>query len=220
MSAKSDLPVVGFATVKGWEQWLADNHDRSPGLWLKIAKAGSGTATVTYKQALEAALCYGWIDGQKAALDESFWLQRFTPRKPDSAWSKINREKAEELIEQGRMRPPGLAAVEAARARGTWDRAYASQSTATVPADLQAALDQNPQAASFFASLDGANRYAILYRIHAAKRPETRAARIEKFIAMLNASERIHEEDRPRSKTPGPTEAPARQASASRRTGR
>ncbi len=192
MDTKQGLPILSFPSPKKWEEWLAKNHDTSKGLWLKIAKKGSETATVNYAEALEDALCYGWIDGQKGALDEQFWLQRFTPRGPRSAWSKVNREKALALIEAGRMKPAGLAEIEKAQGDGRWERAYASQSKASVPHDLQAELDRNPEAAAFFATLDSANRYAVLYRIEEAKKPETRARRIEKFIGMLNRGEKVH----------------------------
>ncbi|HEY0511658.1 MAG TPA: YdeI/OmpD-associated family protein [Thermoanaerobaculia bacterium] len=192
MEEKQGLPILPFASQKEWEEWLAEHHRTSKGLWLKIAKKGSEVGTVNYAEALDGALAYGWIDGQKGALDEAFWLQKFTPRTPRSKWSKVNCDKAEALIAAGRMRPAGLAAVEQARADGRWEAAYESQSKATVPADLQRALDANPEAAAFFATLDSANRYAVLYRIQEAKKPETRAKRIEKFVAMLNRGEKVH----------------------------
>ena len=185
-------PTLLFATVEDWENWLEAQPADSPGLWLKIAKKGCATTSIDYPTALESALCFGWIDGQKRPLDDSFWLQRFTPRKSRSRWSKINRDKATALIESGRMRPSGLSEVERARQDGRWDAAYESQSVAAVPEDLQAALDADPRAAEFFATLDSANRYAVLYRVHEAKRASTRAARIEKFVAMLHAHETIH----------------------------
>jgi uncharacterized protein YdeI (YjbR/CyaY-like superfamily) len=185
-------PTLLFASVEDWENWLEAQPADSPGLWLKIAKKGCATPGIDYPTALESALCFGWIDGQKRPLDESFWLQRFTPRKPRSRWSKINRDRATALIESGRMRPAGLSEVERARQDGRWDAAYESQSVAAVPEDLQAALDADPRAAEFFGTLDSANRYAVLYRVHEAKRASTRAARIEKFVAMLHAHETIH----------------------------
>jgi uncharacterized protein YdeI (YjbR/CyaY-like superfamily) len=185
-------PTLLFASVENWESWLEAQPADSPGLWLKIAKKGCETSSIDYATALESALCFGWIDGQKRPLDDSFWLQRFTPRKPRSRWSKINRDRATGLIESGRMRPAGLREVERARQDGRWDAAYESQSVAAVPEDLQAALDADPRAAEFYATLDSANRYAVLYRVHEAKRPSTRAARIEKFVAMLHAHETIH----------------------------
>jgi uncharacterized protein YdeI (YjbR/CyaY-like superfamily) len=185
-------PTLQFTSVEDWENWLEAQPADSPGLWLKIAKKGCGTPGIDYPTALESALCFGWIDGQKRPLDESYWLQRFTPRKPRSRWSKINRDRATALIESGRMRPAGLSEVERARQDGRWDAAYESQSAAAVPEDLQAALDADPRAAEFFATLDSANRYAVLYRVHEAKRASTRAARIEKFVAMLHAHETVH----------------------------
>jgi uncharacterized protein YdeI (YjbR/CyaY-like superfamily) len=189
---RGDLPVVGFSGPAAWESWLAKEHQRSPGIWLKIPKKGSGGAGVSYTEALEVALCYGWIDGQKRALDDDYWLQRFTPRRPGSRWSKINTDKAGELIEAGRMRPAGLREVELARADGRWDAAYAGQRAMTVPPDLERELAADDAAREFFATLSGANRYAILYRIGDAKRPETRARRIAKYVAMLAAHETIH----------------------------
>lgn len=185
--------ILPFASAGLWASWLAEHHADTPdGLWLKIARKESGIPTVTYAQALEEALCFGWIDGQKNALDETWWLQRFTPRRPRSRWSKVNTDKARTLIEQGRMRPPGLREVESAKADGRWDKAYDGQAVARIPPDLQAAFDANPQAATFFATLTGANRYAVLYRIHDAKRPQTRADRIAKFVAMLERGETLH----------------------------
>jgi uncharacterized protein YdeI (YjbR/CyaY-like superfamily) len=184
------LPVISFATVPECRAWFAENHGQRRGIWLKIAKAG-GARTVSYAEALEVALCFGWIDGQKKAWDERYWLQRFTPRGPRSKWSQINREKAEDLIAAGAMHEAGMAEVERARADGRWDAAYASAKSATVPDDLAAALAADPEAAAFFATLSGVNRYAILYRIHDAKRPETRARRIEKFVAMCHNHETV-----------------------------
>jgi uncharacterized protein YdeI (YjbR/CyaY-like superfamily) len=189
---RDDLPVLAFGSLQSWRDWLAGHHQTSSGLWLKIAKKGSATPTVSYAEAIDGALCYGWIDGQKGKLDDEHWLQRFTPRKPRSRWSKINREKAELLIADGRMQPAGLREVEAARADGRWDAAYAGQATATVPPDLARELDLNPVAKEFFATLNSVNRYAILYRIQDAKRPQTRADRIAKYVAMLNEHQTIH----------------------------
>jgi uncharacterized protein YdeI (YjbR/CyaY-like superfamily) len=189
-----ELPTLSFATAEEFAEWLADNSD-SPGLWLKIAKKSTGiaeTSTLDYPGALEVALCWGWIDGQKKALDDTHWLQRFTPRSARSKWSRINRDKAEALIAAGRMQPPGLAEVEKAKADGRWDAAYEGQRSASVPDDLAAALAKDPAAQAFFETLDSRNRYAILYRVQDAKRPETRAARIEKFVGMLARGERIH----------------------------
>ena len=192
MDAKNGLPILSFASQGDWETWLDEHHRTSKGLWLKIAKKDSGVDSVNYAEALDVALCHGWIDGQKGAFDDTFWLQKFTPRGPRSKWSKINVDKALALIDANRMKPAGLAAIEQARSDGRWEQAYDSQSKATVPEDLQRELDKNPEAAKFFATLDSANRYAVLYRIHEAKKPETRARRIEKFIAMLNRQEKLH----------------------------
>ena len=187
-----ELPIVLFAGPAELEAWLEENHAASPGLWLKIAKKGAPEPSVTYGEALELALCFGWIDSQKRGLDETHFLQRFTPRRPRGRWSKINREKAEALIEAERMRPAGMAEVEAAQADGRWKAAYEGQRNAAVPADLQQALDANPAAAEFFAGLDSANRYAVIYRLDDAKRPETRERRLRKFVAMLEQGEKIH----------------------------
>lgn len=187
-----DLPILEFPDMSAWERWLEANHESSAGVWLKIARKGSGAATVTYAEALEEALCCGWIDGQKAPCDETFWLQRFTPRGPRSKWSQVNRRKATELTDQGRMRPAGLAQVAAARQDGRWDAAYASQRTVTVPDDFQHAIDANPPAKEFFATLKSSERYSFLYRIYDAKRPDTRARRIREYVAMLAEHRTIH----------------------------
>jgi uncharacterized protein YdeI (YjbR/CyaY-like superfamily) len=189
---KDDLPIVEFADRTAWEQWLESNHDSARGAWLKIAKKGAATETVTYAEALEEAIRYGWIDGQKAGLDETHWLQRFTPRGPRSKWSQVNRATALALIEQSRMKAPGLEQVEAAKRDGRFDAAYEPQSRATIPPDFQSALDDNPAAAEFFATLRGSNRYAFLYRLHQVKRPENRAARIAAYIEMLNEGKTFH----------------------------
>ena len=191
-SERAELPVLGFGSAAEWEQWL-EQHPEAPGAWLKIAKrSGGGPASVTYPEALEAAICFGWIDGQKRALDDQFWLQRFTPRRPGGRWSKINVEKAAALIEAGRMRDAGLREVELARADGRWDSAYAGQRTIEVPDDLRAALAASPAAQAFFETLNGANRYAILYRISSVKRAETRARKIAQYVAMLADHQTIH----------------------------
>lgn len=187
-----DLPTIHFESPQEWEAWLEENHATSEGLWIKFAKKGSGITSISHQEALDAALCFGWIDGQTASFDDQFWLQRFTPRGPKSKWSVINRERVNELSAQGKVRPRGLAEVEAAQRDGRWEAAYAGQRTITVPDDLQRKLDENPQARDFFASLDSKNRYAILYRIQDAKKPETRARRIDKFVAMLNEGKKIH----------------------------
>jgi uncharacterized protein YdeI (YjbR/CyaY-like superfamily) len=179
-------PTVAFPSKAAWQDWLASEGTTSPGLWLKIAKRGAAAEpTVSYPEALEVALCFGWIDGQRRSLDDQYFLQRFTPRRPGSRWSKINVQKAEQLMAAGRMQPPGLREVERARADGRWDRAYAGQRTAEVPADLRRALDANPAAAEFFATITSVNRYAILHRIGAVKRPETRARKIAQYVQDL-----------------------------------
>jgi uncharacterized protein YdeI (YjbR/CyaY-like superfamily) len=185
INTKPDLPILPFASRDAWRAWLEGQHATSDGLWLKFAKKGSGIETVTYDQAVEVALCYGWIDGQVRKFDEDYYLQRFTPRRPRSKWSKINRQRASELIERGEMKPAGLREVERAKADGRWDNAYDAPSTATVPEDLLRELDKSDVAREFFATLDSRNRYAILYQIQDAKRPETRARRIAKYVAML-----------------------------------
>jgi uncharacterized protein YdeI (YjbR/CyaY-like superfamily) len=189
---KTELPVMPFKDQRAWSAWLEKHHAKLPGVWLKLAKKGSETKSVTYSEALEEALRYGWIDGQKQGHDESFWLQKFTPRGPKSIWSKINREKAETLIREGKMKPAGLKAIESARRDGRWEAAYDSQSGATVPDDLQAELDRRPKAKAFFATLNSANRYAVLWRIQTAKKAETRAKRIEKLVGMLERGEKLH----------------------------
>lgn len=187
-----DLPIMLFATPAELEAWLDGDGAGLDGLWLKIAKKGSGVKSVSYGEALEVALCFGWIDSQKRGLDEKHFLQRFTPRRPRGRWSRINREKAEALIEAGRMRPVGLAEVEAAKADGRWDAAYEGQRSAAVPVDLQRELDASPAAREFFATLDSANRYAIVYRLGEAKKAETRERRLRKFVEMLERGEKIH----------------------------
>jgi len=191
-SPPGNLPVVDFENQSAWADWLHKNHAKSTGVWLRLAKKGSGVPSVTYDEAIESALCFGWIDGQKKTYDEATWLQKMTPRGPRSIWSKINREKAEVLIASGRMKPAGLQAIERARQGGQWDAAYESQSSATVPPDLQAELDKSKAARDFFATLNSVNRYAILHRIKTAVKPETRAKRIQKFIEMLKRNEKIH----------------------------
>jgi uncharacterized protein YdeI (YjbR/CyaY-like superfamily) len=192
MAATGELETRAFASAEAWEAWLREHHDTSPGVWIRFAKKGSGVPSATYLEALHAALCFGWIDGQARSVDAASYVQRFTPRRARSMWSKRNREFATALIESGRMQPAGLREVERAKADGRWDAAYDAPSTATVPDDLRVALDASPAAAEAFAALDGTNRYAILHRVQTAKRPETRARRIEKFVAMLAAGDRIY----------------------------
>ena len=189
---RAGLPILAFADAAALERWLEAQPEGSPGLWIKFAKAGSGIASVTKPEAIDLALCHGWIDGQLDRYDDRHWLVRFTPRKARSKWSQVNRARAAELIEAGRIRAGGLAQVEAAKADGRWDAAYAPASKAEVPPDLQAALDESPAAAAFFATLTGANRYAILYRIGAVKKAETRARKIAEFVAMLERGETVH----------------------------
>jgi uncharacterized protein YdeI (YjbR/CyaY-like superfamily) len=188
------LPTIFFASAAAWELWLTDHHAASEGVWVRIAKKDVDIASVRYPEVLENALCFGWIDGRREALDARHFLQRFTPRRSRSRWSKINREKAEQLIAQDRMRPAGIVEVERAKADGRWAAAYTGQRSSTVPEDLQRELDARPEAKAFFASLSNQNRYAIVYRLHDAKKAETRARRLAKFVAMLEAGETIHPE--------------------------
>ena len=183
-------PVIAFDSQAAWEAWLAEHHGTSNGVWVKMARKVSGMPTVTHAEALESALCYGWIDGQRNRFDDQWFIQRFTPRRPRSKWSKINRGKAEQLIGDGRMQPAGLREIERARADGRWDAAYDAPSAATVPDDLQQALDANPAAAAFFSTLNRQNQLVVIYQVNDAKRPETRARRIEKFVSMLNEGTR------------------------------
>jgi uncharacterized protein YdeI (YjbR/CyaY-like superfamily) len=201
MTKNSEPLGQHFRSATEWEHWLGEHHSRSPGVWLLVAKRGGEAVSVSYAEALEVALLYGWIDGQKKSLDARFWLQRFTPRGPRSRWSQKNRESAIALVNEGRMKPAGLAAIERAKADGRWDAAYASQSRATVPSDLRRALDQNERAAAFFETLDGRNRYAILYRVQDAKKSETRAKRIADYVEMLARGETLH---------PGPRRTPSK----------
>jgi len=187
-----ELPILLFAKPAELEAWLEENHAESEGVWLKIAKKGIEPASVTYAEALELALCFGWIDSRKRGHDARHFLQRFTPRRPRGRWSRINREKAEALIAAGAMRPAGMAEVEAAKDDGRWEAAYEGARTARVPDDLRRELDANPAAREFFEGLDGSNRYAILYRLDEAKKPETRERRLRKFVAMLERGEKIH----------------------------
>ena len=187
-----DDPTELFDSQEAWRDWLDKQHSESSGVWVRIAKKGSRHPTVSYAEALDVAICYGWIDGLKRPLDDEFWLQRFTPRRAKSKWSQVNVTKATALIASGLMQPAGRRQVELAKADGRWEAAYPSHSTATVPDDLAAALDAEPEAREFFENLNSTNRYAILYRVQDAKRPETRASRIAKFVAMCAAGERLH----------------------------
>ncbi|MFC7218671.1 YdeI family protein [Streptomyces polyrhachis] len=187
-----DLETVTFESAEDFEAWLAENHAVSAGIWLRLRKKEAGVAALDYGQALDVALCFGWIDSQKAAYDERWWLQRFTPRTARSTWSKVNRDKVAALTAQGRMRAAGQAEVDRARADGRWEAAYDGSRTAVVPDDLAAALAAEPKAAAFFETLDRQNRYAVLYRVQEAKRAETRARRIEKYVGMLARGEKVH----------------------------
>jgi uncharacterized protein YdeI (YjbR/CyaY-like superfamily) len=193
VSAIDGLAVVAFASRADWEEWLGREHARAAGVWLKLAKKGSGIESVSYGEALDGALCWGWIDGQRAPLDERWFLTRFTPRKPRSRWSANNCAKADRLMACGEMQPPGLEQVTAAKADGRWGAAYPGQRDAPVPPDLQEALDANPAAAEFFASLDSSNRYAFLYRLHHIARAEARAKRITQYVELLARRETLHD---------------------------
>jgi uncharacterized protein YdeI (YjbR/CyaY-like superfamily) len=191
-SPDDGLPKLPFTSAAEWEAWLEEHHSQSDGIWVKIAKKGTGVESVRYPEVLDSALCFGWIDGQRKALDEQWFLQRFTPRRSRSRWSRVNRDKAERLIAEGRMWAAGLAEVERAKADGRWEAAYESQRKMGVPEDLRRELDARPQAKAAFDSLSRQNRYAILYRLYEAKRPETRERRLAKFVAMLEAGETIY----------------------------
>jgi uncharacterized protein YdeI (YjbR/CyaY-like superfamily) len=192
MKKADTLPIIAFATQQDWEAWLKEHHTATSGIWLKLAKKETGILSLSYTEALESALCYGWIDGQKASCDEQYWLQKFTPRGPKSMWSKVNCDKATALIASDRMQPAGIRQVELAKADGRWEAAYESQSKISIPDDFQRELDTNQQAREFFTTLNSVNRYAILYRIHTAKKPETRSARIKKFIEMLSNQQKLY----------------------------
>jgi uncharacterized protein YdeI (YjbR/CyaY-like superfamily) len=191
--SKAALPQLECASAKEWTAWLARNHAKSEGVWLTFQRDAARQKTLTYAQAVEAALCYGWIDGQSRRVDEKTWKQRYTPRRARSKWSKINRDKAEALIRAKKMKAAGLREVERAKADGRWDAAYDAPSTASVPPDLARALAKNTKAKGFFATLDGINRYAILHRVQTAVKPETRAKRVATFVAMLSEGRKIHE---------------------------
>jgi len=186
------LPTLPFESKKKWADWLAKQHDKSPGVWLKLGKKGTGIPSVTYEEALDVALCYGWIDGQKKGFDDQFWLQKFTPRGVKSIWSKINTGKAEKLIVSGEMKSAGMKAIEAAKQDGRWDAAYESQKNISVPEDFLSALEKNKKAKAFFATLNSANRYSFLFRLKTAKKAETREKRIRQFVEMLEKGETFH----------------------------
>jgi uncharacterized protein YdeI (YjbR/CyaY-like superfamily) len=192
MPKSNDLPTLPFANKKKWTDWLAKQYDKSAGVWLKLAKKNSGIVSITYEEALDVALCYGWIDGQKGSFDDQYWLQKFTPRGPKSIWSKVNTEKAERLIASGEMKPAGLKAIEMAKQDGRWDAAYSSQKNISVPEDFQSALNKNKKAKDFFATLKSAERYSFLFRIQTAKKAETRAKRIQQFVEMLEKNQKLH----------------------------
>ncbi len=195
----AELPVLLFDDAAAWAGWLDAHHASAPGVWLRLATQGGGLRSPTYAEALDAALCYGWIDSQKRRYDEASWVQKFSPRGAKSIWSKINRDKVDALVAAGRMRPAGLRAVEQAKADGRWAAAYDSPRNAAVPDDLRAALDAAPAAAAAFAALDGANRYAVLFRVQAAKAPATSAAKIAALVAMLARGDTIHARRAPRA---------------------
>lgn len=192
MKHQDGLEVLSFSSPQEWWEWLALNHAGSAGLWIAIAKQGSGIESVRYPEVLDHAICFGWIDGRRERMDDRRFLQRFTPRRARSRWSRINREKAEGLIESGLMQPAGLNEVDKARGDGRWERAYESQRVAAVPEDLRRELDASPRAAAFFAKLSSQNRYSILYRLDDARRAETRARRLAEYVAMLEAGETLH----------------------------
>jgi uncharacterized protein YdeI (YjbR/CyaY-like superfamily) len=189
----SEYPILFFEDQESWENWLEENHDSSSGIRLQIAKKQSGVVSLSYEEALESALCYGWIDSQKETFDDKTWLQRFTPRGAKSIWSKVNKEKAELFIKNGRMKPSGMKAIEIAKQNGQWDAAYEPQSSATMPEDFEIELNKNSIAKVFFETLDSRNRYAILFRIKSAKKQETRMKRIQQFIMMLEKGEKIYQ---------------------------
>ena len=193
MSTAEDLPIVQAADQQAWRQWLEKNHDSVTVIWLKFSKKGAPTATVSYTEAIEEALCFGWIDGQVRRYDEHFYLQRFTPRRPRSKWSQTNCQKATRLLEEGRMRPAGLSQVEAAKADGRWDAAYPGARQVTVPDDFQRALDGNDEARRFFETLTGSARYAFLYRLHNVSTPAARAKRIGSYIELLSAGRTLQD---------------------------
>ncbi len=190
--AKAELPIMWFEDQQALEEWLEDNHEVSPGIRLHIAKKNAGIVTPSYAEAVESGLCYGWIDSQKEKFDDKTWLQRFTPRGPKSIWSKVNKDKTEELIAAGRMKPSGLRAIEQAKENGLWEKAYAPQSDKSLPEDFEKELQQRPNAKAFFETLNSQNRYAILFRLQTAKKPETRMKRMDQFLKMLENGEKIY----------------------------
>lgn len=190
--AAADLPIIAFETPALWQKWLEKHHADVDGIWLRMYKKGTKIPSIDYAQALEGALCYGWIDGQKKSYDEKSWLQRFTPRRKKSAWSKINIGHIERLTKEGKMHPAGMAQVEAAKADGRWEKAYHSASTMEMPADFLKELKKDTKAYAFYQTLNKANLYAIFYRLTTAKKPETRAKRMTMLLEMLAEEKSIH----------------------------
>jgi uncharacterized protein YdeI (YjbR/CyaY-like superfamily) len=191
VSADDGLPALAFPSAGDWEAWLEANHESADGVWIRMAKKASGIESVRHDEAVDVALCFGWIDGRREGLDDTHFLQRFTPRRPRSRWSRINRDKVERMTAEGRMRPAGIAEVERAKADGRWDAAYEGQRASEVPEDLRRELDARPRAKEFFDGSGSQNRYAIIYRLGEAKRPKTRARRLEKLVAMLERGEKL-----------------------------
>ena len=191
-TGKDGRPILAFASPEEWEAWLEREHTSSDGVWLKFAKKGSGIRRGVYPAAIEIPICYGWIDSKVNSLDERFYLQTFTPRRARSKWSRLNRDKVEELTRRGRMKPAGLAQVELAKEDGRWEAAYSSPASLEIPDDLQRALEASPKAAAFFATLNKSNRYGIVYQLEDAKKPETRARRLDKFMGMLERGEKLY----------------------------
>ena len=192
MTSSDSYPTLFFEDQAGWEKWLDENHATADGVWLKFAKKSSGVKSTNHAETLDVALCYGWIDGQAKSIDEVFYLQKYTPRRAKSIWSKVNIAKVEQLIAEGKMKPAGQAAIDAAKADGRWEQAYDSPSNAAAPDDLIAALDDHPKAKEFYATLNKTNTYAIIWRLQTAKKPETRANRLAKIIEMLDRGEKLH----------------------------
>ena len=193
MADRANPPILKFRNQASLSEWFGKNSVTSQGFLLKIGKGPFKDQTISYAEALEIAICYGWIDSQKLPFDEHYWLQKFTPRKKDSIWSKVNREKAEKLLKEGKMKPPGIRAMDEAKSNGRWENAYEGQKNMTVPPGLKKELGKNKKAREFFENLNSVNRYAILFRIHSAKKEETRKARINKYMEMLRRGEKIYD---------------------------
>lgn len=192
METFNDIPIIPFEDDTSWEEWLAANYTLTTGIWIKVAKKNSGIDSIDHPGALDVALCYGWIDGQRRSFDDNYFLQKFTPRRKRSLWSKVNIAKVEGLIAKGQMQQPGMLEIDAAKADGRWAAAYESQKNATIPSDLAELFEQYPKAKVFFASLTKANQYAVLWRLMTAKTPAMRASRLEKMVSMLEAGEIVH----------------------------